>query len=733
MIVFPQRKLQGDQLPCFAVEVTNMKYLAHRSEDGREQTILQHLEGTAEQCAAFASAFGAEEQGRLAGLSHDIGKYSDAFQKRLDGSAQRVDHATAGAYECYRRRQPFAAFAVAGHHGGLPNGGGKGDSGDSGTFLGRIYRGQSGQLEPYGDWEREITLPSPALPAVSSPDETMFFTRMLYSCLVDADFLDTEAFMDGVPREKNSADMERLWTALQQYIQPWFPPEGELNRQRCGILRRCMEEGQRKKPGLFTLTVPTGGGKTVASLAFALAHAREQGMERVIYVVPYTSIIEQTADTFRKILGPDQVLEHHSGVTYDLEDGASPQTARMAKATENWDMPVIVTTAVQFFESLFANRSSKCRKLHNLAKSVLIFDEAQMLPLPYLRPCVWAISQLVKRYGASAVLCTATQPALAPFFRQYLPHIPVVELCPPEVFDAEVFQRVRFQNGGILTWTALAEQLNAHHQVLCIVNRRKSAQKILSCLQEEGAYHLSTLMYPAHRRQVLEEIHRRLKEGLPCRVVSTSLIEAGVDVDFPAVFREEAGLDSVLQAAGRCNREGKRSPENSVVTLFQGEEKAPPQFRTAVDTFRQIRAAFPDLAAPETIQSYFRQFLYLKGEKQQDVKGILSLMKDPRSHYPFETVADQFRLIESQTRTVYIPRGEGASLIRRLEEGERSRNLFRALGQYGVSVYEQHFHALEQSNCLNLLEDGSAILMDLNAYHPDTGLTLEPEMAFLSI
>ena len=710
-----------------------MKYLAHISEDGREQTVARHLEGTAELCAEFAAAFGAEGQGRLAGLSHDIGKYSLAFQQRLAGSAKRVDHSTAGAYECGIRRQPYAAFAVAGHHGGLPNGGGKGDGADVGTFQGRMRRGQQKALEPYEDWKGEITLPDPALPAVKDPAEAMFYTRMLYSCLVDADFLDTEAFMDGVPRAKNPANMDALWDALRNFIQPWFPPKGELNQQRCAILRRCMEGGVDREPGLFTLTVPTGGGKTVASLAFALAHAREHGLRRVVYVVPYTSIIDQTAQVFRKILGSENVLEHHSGVVYDLEEEARPDTIRMAKATENWDMPVIVTTAVQFFESLYANRSSKCRKLHNLAKSVIVFDEAQMLPLPYLRPCVWAIAQLVKGYGASAVLCSATQPALAPIFRQYLPDAVPWELCLPGTFRPETFRRVCFQNCGMVTWAELAERLNARHQVLCIVNRRKSAQTVFSCLQTEGAFHLSTLMYPAHRRQVLEQIRFRLKEGLPCRVISTSLIEAGVDVDFPAVFREEAGLDSVLQAAGRCNREGRRPLGESTVTVFQGQEPAPRQFRTAVDTFRLIAAAFPDLSEPETIQAYFRQFLYLKGEGQQDAKQILAQMKDPRSHCPFEAVAEQFKLIDNRTRTVYIPLGEGEELVGRLQSGEGSRNLFRALGQYGVSVYEQHFRALEQANCLRLLADGSAILTDLGAYHSQTGLTLEPEMGFLAI
>ena len=410
-------------------------YLAHRSEDQREQTVSAHLNAASALCAKFSSAFGAGEQGRLAGLAHDIGKYSDAFQRRINGSGIRVDHATAGALECVNLGQIFAAFAVAGHHGGLPDGGSRTDSPDQGTFCGRMNRANAGKLEPYSVWKEEITLPSPPIPSwISSNFEGMFFTRMLYSSLVDADFLDTEEFMDGVSVRGGGGSIETLDQRLQDYISGWFPPKNPLNEQRCALLSRCIQQGEVRSPGLFTLTLPTGSGKTVASLAFALRHAKAHGLRRVVYVLPYTSIIEQNAQVFRDILGSENVLEHHSGVLYDLEENPGPQTIRMAKATENWDMPVVVTTAVQFFESLFAARSSKCRKLHNLAGSVIIFDEAQMLPVPYLRPCVAAIAQMVRHYRASAVLCTATQPALGQLFQEFLPETPPAELCPPGTY-----------------------------------------------------------------------------------------------------------------------------------------------------------------------------------------------------------------------------------------------------------------------------------------------------------
>lgn len=703
-----------------------LHYLAHVAEDGREQTVLAHLEGTAALCAAFAAGFDAGEQGRLAGLAHDIGKYSDAFQRRIRGSPEQVDHATAGAFECMKLGQPLAAFAVAGHHGGLPDGGGRGDSSDQGTFFGRMSRAAQGKLADYSAWSRELSLPSTAVLS-SAVDKLagMFFTRMLFSCLVDADYTDTGEFMEGQTFGiGETASIEELWARLQSYISGWFPPKGELNAKRCAILEQCIRQGQERKPGLYTLTVPTGGGKTVASLAFALAQAKARGMKRVVYVIPYTSIIEQTADTFRTILGPENMLEHHSGVQFDLpEDGVStPETERLTQAAETWDMPVVVTTAVQFFESLFSNMPSQCRKLHNLAQSVIIFDEAQMLPVPYLRPCVWAIAQLVKDYGASAVLCTATQPALSPLFQEFAPELPMEELCPikPEEWDA--FRRVTFRKVGKLSHEELAMKLQEKGQVLCVVNTRAAAQEIFQRLTGEGNFHLSTLMYPAHRRAVLDEVRRRLREGLPCRVVSTSLIEAGVDVDFPAVYRDEAGLDSILQAAGRCNREGDRPPDDSVVTIFRGEGKISSLFATAVGSGRSVLDRYEDIASREAVHAYFSMLLDLKGKAAQDTQHILSLMGSEL--FPFRTVSERFHLIDSPTVTVYVPRDEGAELVEHLRAGERSRALFRQLGQYGVSVYPQHLEALDRAGALKQLEDGSVILTDLTLYSNSTGLSL---------
>ena len=702
-------------------------YLAHLTEDGRTQTILEHLKGTASLCSAFAAAFDAEAQGQLAGMAHDIGKYSAAFQRRLHGGP-KVDHASAGAFECLKAQQLAAAFAISGHHGGLPDGGSRGDAAGAGTFWGRINRASQGRLEDYHAWQSEFSLPHANTPAFAGTRlEGMFFTRMLFSCLVDADYTDTGAFMDNSPYlPASSSSMEELWRRLETYVSGWFPPKGALNMQRCAILEQCMSAGAQYGPGLFTLTVPTGGGKTVASLSFALAQAKARRMKRIVYVIPYTSIIEQTAQIFREILGDENVLEFHSGVQFDQQedDASSPETAPLTRSVETWDVPVIVTTAVQFFESLYACQPSKCRKLHNLAQSVLIFDEAQMLPLPYLRPCVWAIAQLVRHYGASAVLCTATQPALDPIFQEFAPEIPIREICPMAEAHWESFRRVSFQQAGTLSWMDLAARLQQQEQVLCVVNTRRAAREVFHQLSGSGNFHLSTLMYPAHRRRILDEIRRRLRDGLPCRVVSTSLIEAGVDVDFPAVYRELSGLDSILQAAGRCNREGKRPPEDSIVTIFQGEDPPPRLFETSIGAGKIVLDHCQDVSSRAAIHTYFSTLLDLKGAEAQDAHHILPLMES--EFFPFRTVAERFHLIESPTTTVYLPLEEGAGLVELLRSGQYSRTLYRRLGQYGVSVYPQHLAALEQAGALEHLEDGSVVLRDIGLYTQTTGLTLEP-------
>lgn len=705
-------------------EAQTRPFAAHIAPDGRVQTIAAHLRGAAKRACEFAAPFGAEELAYNCGLLHDIGKYSDGFQRRIWENGPLVDHATAGAQEIARQNGALAAYCVAGHHGGLPDGGGSADGPGSGTLRGRLQK----PLEAYDAYKADV---QPAAAQFRRPQRlgtggftAAFFTRMLFSCLVDADYLDTETFFSG-PRPACGEPLSALAAKLEAYVEPWWDAANDLNRRRCEILRACMDAGSLA-PGLFTLTVPTGGGKTVSSLAFALRHALAHGMARVIYVISYCSVIEQTADTFRQALGEENVLEHHSGAGYDSEDDDPKRLA-----TENWDMPVIVTTAVQFFESLFSNKPSACRKLHNLANSIIIFDEAQTLPLPYLQPCMRAIAELTVNYGASCVLCTATQPALQPLLQSISPTLSTRELCPDAAGQYEFFRRVRYERAGKLSDAALAERLNAHAQALCIVTTRAQAQAVYALLEPEGSYHLSTLMAPEHRRAVLAEIRDRLKHKQPCRVVSTSLIEAGVDVDFPVVYRAWAGLDSMVQAAGRCNREGKTAAAESMVYLFYPEakyrDKLPHALARPMEVADSVLRQHSDPGDPQAIAAYFSELYQLTGDALDQRRVVPRFESGPANgqSYPFAQVAQDFRLIENDTRTVLIPRDGGSrALAEKLRSGQRSRKLMRQLGRFSVNIYPNHFSALHALGALEVLDESVAILTDPNRYQPHTGLEL---------
>lgn len=611
------------------------KKLAHISEDhSREQTVYEHLTGTAELAKQFAAAFGAEEDGYLLGLLHDIGKYSDAFQHRLDGGV-RVDHSTAGAKEACAHGVGYLALAIAGHHGGIPNFGSRADTQNDATLSGRLKR----DLEPYDDWKTEVTLP-PVKPFNMREFNTgfrlSFYIRMLFSCLVDADFIDTETFMDGALAPRGNYDaLPALLDRLETYIAPWYPPKAELNRKRCAILDACKASGSTAAPGVYTLTVPTGGGKTTAAMAFALTAAVQNCMSRVIYAAPYTSIIDQNADTFEKIFGTENVIEHHSSAEYLFSESPNPAEYRKMLAAENWDAPVIATTTVQLFESLFASKPARCRKLHNLANSVLILDEVQTLPMPYLKPFTAALAELARKYGVIVVLC------------------------------------------------------------------------------------------PAHRKARIKEIRERLKIGLPCRVVSTSLIEAGVDVDFPRVYREEAGLDSVLQAAGRCNREGKRPLDESLVTVFTVQNTTPPPYmRQPAAAMKNISKRMEDITSLAAIRAYFEFYRDLYGKEDLDREKILIAFENEM--LPFASVAEKVRVIESCTTPVYIPIDQGEALVAQLYRGERSRTLFRKLGQYSVNVYPQQLAALREAGAVQSIDGGALyILADPRRYDSALGLTLD--------
>jgi len=504
-----------------------------------------------------------------------------------------------------------------------------------------------------------------------------------------------------------------------------------INRARQAILDRCLDMAA-SPPGLFTLTVPTGGGKTYSSLAFGLKHAKTHGKDRVIYVIPLTTISEQNAAVFRDALGEDTVLEHHSNFEYP--EGSFRDWDKKEKthrlATENWDMPVVVTTTVQFFESLYANKGSRCRKLHNMANSVIVLDEAQTLPLEYMLPCLWALTELVLNYGATVVFCTATQPMV----KHLIPgSVEPIEIMKDPLELQKIFKRVSVRYGAEMRDDELADAMAAETQVLTIVNTRRHARLLFDKLLErtaEGVYHLSARMCPAHRKEVLVEIRQALAEGRSCRVVSTQLIEAGVDVDFPCVYRSAAGIDSIAQAAGRCNREGKR--ENGRVTVFEPEEPhgMPKKGRFGLvagltrSTARHIEQFDHDLLSLGAIEDFFRQLMDVERDNL-DVEGIVKMIKDGGKElaFPFAEIADKFQMIDSPTVSVVIPYDEKAAIL--MEEARHHKyptSLARRLQPYTVQVYRYELDALEKENVVEQIGEVFKFITDGEFYDQRFGL-----------
>jgi len=717
--------------------MASLPYIAHSRQDGAEQLLSAHLIETAELARGNAAPWG-EAFANVCGLAHDVGKYSEAFQNRIRGKKIRVDHATAGGQLLYKMNNRsilsiFAAYCVMGHHGGLPNGGsGHQDTGDDPTLYGRLRR----HIGDYDFYKNELDLPRldslpPQHKKWEDGFEAAFFVRMAFSALVDADWLNTEKFCNfgNAPRGGFSTLpklVERLTAHTEQLLNP-VEPIGDLNKMRNNLLRNCLAAAAWPR-GLFKLTAPTGSGKTIASLAFALNHAERNGQRRLIYVVPYNTIIEQNAAVFEELLGVENVLRHNSDAAYDGDD---EESVNKRNSIENWDYPLIVTSSVQFFESLFANSPSKCRKLHNIAESVLIFDEAQMIPISYLSPCVRAIKTLVSQYGCSAVLATATQSPLDEFFKP----LQALEIAENPKETCHVWRRATIkQLVEPLTDEALVDRLSAQERVLGIINTRRQAQVLfvrLHKLVPEGTFHLSTTMYPVHRKRVLDSIRKRLKNGLACRVVSTSLVEAGVDLDFETVYRERAGLDSIVQAAGRCNRENKRKPEAAFVYVFVSAEHKPPRMiRPNIDAFGQIARKYDDLSELDAIEEYFLQLYYNIGKDRLDSKCILPLFNDgaKAASFRFADAAAAFKLIDDQAQqTVYVL-PEAPDIEERVVAGERSRELFRALGGYGVSLFEQEISALEALGAVWRPDrsDKSILLLYKKYYDEQIGVTLSP-------
>jgi len=730
----------------------------------------EHLRCVAELAARFSQEFEHTEIDRswafLAGLWHDLGKYRPGFQRYLAQSSdedahiegkvagREKTHSAAGALWAIRRLEEthgaqgklaarVLAYLIASHHAGLYDwDGGLKERLDETDC--QIELQESLAANP----PAEILSPGNFVPSLQQiPGGSAGFSlwvRMLFSCLVDADFLDTEAHFDSErpSRRAGFPTLKQMEAALDDHMAAKLAlaPITDVNTLRAQILQSCREKAALA-PGFFSLTVPTGGGKTLSSLAFALRHANTHDKRRVIYAIPYTSIIEQTADVFRdafKRLGDEVLIEHHS----QAEADERAETARSRLACENWDAPLIVTTNVQLFESLFAAKTSRCRKLHNLVNSVIVLDEAQQLPAPFLQPILDILNLLVKHYGVSVVLCTATQPALSTtdYFdaSQNLRGLDGVReiIDDPDALYAglkRVHVRLPSDWHASTPWSDVAQAVGAEDCVLAIVNTRKTARE-LHGLMPQGTLHLSALMCGAHRSAVIDRIRDRLqakregRDGAPLRVVSTQLVEAGVDLDFPAVWRALAGLDSIAQAAGRCNREGLLA-EGGRVVVFVPPQLAPPgTLRKAADaciTALHQQVLGDDPLTRELFDRYFRQFYRAM---ELDKRGICTTLKvNPKTlGVQFRSAAEAFRLIDDEDSATVIVRYEPArndidKWLNTLAAEGPQRWLMRKLQRYSITIREKEAGKLLAEGALRMPIPGLYVQQSSALYHQQLG------------
>lgn len=712
-----------------------------RAAEDLWEPLAHHLMGVGERAGSFADRFDAGSLGQIMGALHDIGKCSAAYQRYIrtppsdEITARGPDHSTAGAKEAvrlYRGAGQLMAFGIAGHHGGLMDGV-------------SLAERQNKTVEDYGGWEDHAPcLPAPAelqasmkklrSNAIEPKFSPFFLTRMLFSCLVDADFLETERFYAAArgdaPPERGGRIDSRHREAVRAYMTRHRREDTPVNRLRSQILDHAVAKAALE-PGLFTLTVPTGGGKTLTSLSFATEHALAHGLERIIYCIPFTSIIEQVAEVFRTALGEGlqgDVLEHHSSFDWDqaqpagegdIEGEGASGLAKLRRDAENWDVPIVVTTAVQFFESLFAARASRARKLHNLAKSLIVIDEVQSIPVHLLWPCMAALDELACNYGASVVLCTATQPALrkqdkalplppprpgasAPAGGVGLNIPPERELAPDPPGLYEKLRRVRVEwLQTPVTDAEIAARFAEEPQMLCIVNSRAHARDLFETIRDQpGARHLTTLMCARHRRAVLAEVRADLASGRPVRLVATSLIEAGVDVSFPEVWRAAAGLSNIAQSAGRCNRSGELDGLGRTVVFEAAGREMPPAIAAFYTPAREaLRAHSDDPLSLEAIRHYYRALYWLQGydaldcatgsDKSYPILTAIRETIDARGiNCPFASISDAFRLIDEAMDPVLIPYdAEARDALRALGQADfPPAGILRKLQQYVVPV-----------------------------------------------
>jgi CRISPR-associated endonuclease/helicase Cas3 len=736
-----------------------MKYYAHTAtgddgkplaeSSGKWQPLATHLTNVADLASRFAKPFNLEDEARLAGLLHDLGKYADKFQARLHNPAiHGINHWAAGSAQAAKMKASAVAFASDGHHTGIP----ALNDAESGTPLSQtIYKfGENRlRLEITGDCPEDaatllarfnkdgLQLPQYSRRAVQKDQwfEEALRTRMLFSCLVDADFLDTEKHFDarqGDSRIVPELDTKQALQILQNFLAS-KSHEGAVNELRKNLLNDCLSAAEQS-PGLFTLTAPTGSGKTLSSLAFALKHIVHHNamleqddprrFRRVIVVIPFTSIIEQTARVYRELFepafGPDFVLEHHSAVApreCKEDQGRDAENERLRRArlaAENWASPLVVTTNVQFFQSLFSNRPSDCRKLHNICRSVVLFDEVQTLPTRFVPSLLSGVSLVVRDYGVSAVFMTATQPAFASAGKALPYDWQPVEISSNPGAMAETLRRTSIelpQPSEEISWPNLAARLTAVPQSLCVVNTTKDARELFRLVQSaepDSAFHLSARLCPAHRQGKTQSIRSQLAAGKPCRLVSTQLIEAGVDVDFPVAFRALGPLDSIIQTAGRCNREG-RQDEPCPVIVFRPKDGGhlPKGYEQVMKITESFLARFAEAQSrihqPSFYAEYFAELYGFLGPGSQRDDPVFAASEE----FNFPKAAQECQLVGNETRAVLVKWKLGAELADKLRTQKHlTAAECREAQRYSVNLYRgEFFHAQAKGYIYQAAED----------------------------
>ncbi len=698
----------------------------------RTQDLDVHGHHVGEMAGVFATHFGFRDIAYIMGLLHDKGKEQQKWQEYIQGSTgydtkfsnvkQGPHHAYVGAciaQKLYPNLAPLIAQPIAGHHRGLY---------DYCDYIEETKR----EIPKDVSIGKTVPCTFPNLTNLKKHD-LHHIIRMLFSCLVDADSLDTEAFMDPEHAKLRGCHttMVELKEKLEKHLQELKEKStiSEVNLIRDYVQKQCIRESNGGV-GFYSLTVPTGGGKTLSSVLWALHHAIENHLQRIIIAIPYTSIIVQTASTLKSIFGEENVLEHHSNINpEDIED--KELRKRIQMATENWDYPIIVTTNVQFFESLFSNKRSDCRKLHNIVKSVVILDEVQTLPMGFYKPIVHTLDTLKRVFGTSILFTTASQPILSGRIEGSNPRAgfdalsDVHEIIPDDAQLHKKLRRVKLNfMEGAKSYDEIAKEVSKYHRVLCIVNTRKDAKEIFERLPDEGIrLHLSRMMCPAHISTTIQHIKEALgiNDNKPIRVVATQLIEAGVDIDFPVVFRQEAGLDSILQAAGRCNREGKQERCNTYIFSLSKEHPLPPGFITQTNNARLNMGKGHDWFSPEAMTCYFQQ-LHSR-ISSFDISNIQEMLY--KCECEFEESSKKFHLIDDKTTSVIINWNKSLELYQQLLFQGPSYFLMKELAKYSVNIKKNDFQLLNKAGAIENPFENIYAILNPNFYRKETGLTTE--------